>query len=381
MDGRDRYLRPSAAATWLQCFGYAALCNNMGAAFSEKDEGTGDNEVREDGTACHWLAEQVQIGSVVPIGAYSPNNRAITLEMQEAVELYMECRDESLTWNVEQSQPVSVMFPNVQDGTPDRWAYDVERRVLYVDDLKYGFIPVAAEWNPQLLLYAITLAVAVLKLTDPETVLTLRIIQPRAPHMDGPVRSWSVKLGDPAVGDFVARVRLAANSAMADDPMCKTSSKCARCAARVGCKAFVSEAMTAIETIGDARPTNLTPPQLGYYLQQLDMAADRALQMAEALETEIEWQLRKGVVFPGYTMSSRAGNRQWTIGVEEVSRLATLFGKPLVKPKAVTPRQAELAGVPESVVNMYAERKQGQAKLTRIDKDEITRAFTKGNMK
>ena len=51
---RQAYLRPSSAAIWSKCHGYAALNAALGTEYVEET----DNEIREDGTACHWLAAE-----------------------------------------------------------------------------------------------------------------------------------------------------------------------------------------------------------------------------------------------------------------------------------------------------------------------------------
>lgn len=374
MDGREQFLRPSSAYMWLKCAGFATLCNTLKVAISEKDDGE-DNEVREDGTACHWLAEQVWVGNSV--GEVAPNGRTITEEMYDAVALYMHARAHRTNSVpvIEQKVPVSELYPGVCDGTPDRWEYDPDTKTLYVDDLKYGFVPVEAEGNPQLFLYATTVALCVLKIHDPNLRLVCTIVQPRAPHRDGPVRSWEIRLGE-TLG-LTTQLRQASQRALAEDPQCVTSRACLRCAARFGCQAYITSAMESVEVCANSRPLHMSDAQLGYYLMELEWAKERVSRMIEAIETEMEFKAKKGVVFPGYAYQPRRGNRQWLVGPDTIAALETLYGKTLMKSKPITPRQAQLAGIPEVVIDMYSERRSGPPKLTRIEKDAIAKAFSK----
>ena len=81
---RQAYLRPSSAAIWSKCHGYAALNAALGTEYVEET----DNEIREDGTACHWLAAELWEGRSVTPGTLSPNGREITEEMLYAVDDY-----------------------------------------------------------------------------------------------------------------------------------------------------------------------------------------------------------------------------------------------------------------------------------------------------
>lgn len=377
MDGRSKYLRPSSAAIVMSCDGYPALMESVGAEVDEKDIDA-DNEVREDGTACHWLAEQ-PTGSV-PEGHIAPNGRTITEEMLDACTLYHSIpvrrgiRPDQIS--IEMLVLVSVMFPGWCDGTPDRWYYCDIFNTLYVDDLKYGFRTVDAEWNLQLFLYALTIACVVLKISDPELTITLTIIQPRAYSASGPVREFSFKLHE--AGKLVDDLRAAAARAMSPNPVCKTNPKCINCGARLRCPAFLEQGMAALEFSHAAKPQHMSSFELAYYLQQLEFAHDRLGSLITAMETEMEWQMRHaGGAFPGYAMRSKPGNRVWNCPPETVATLATLYGKDLIRAKPITPRQAGMAGIPESVVDMYSERRPSPAKLTRVDPNEAAKAFAK----
>ena len=185
------YLRPSGASNWVRCFGYAQLNAAVGAPF-EEDE---DTDVREDGTACHWLAQQALEGINHATDTVAPNGRLVTDEMQSAVAEYVSiimaiCRIAEL-WHVEEKVPVSRVFAGVQDGTPDVWHFDPDTRTLYVLDLKFGFRYVDAYENFQLTIYTLTILQVVLNVSLDDVKVKVAIFQPRCPNHDGALRCWS----------------------------------------------------------------------------------------------------------------------------------------------------------------------------------------------
>ena len=152
---RAAYLRPSAAATWVVCHGYAA----MRAAYPEAPD-EADNDVREDGIACHWLAAELFHKRYPALDSISPNGRVLTEEMFDAADLYLDVLN---SWpgvgvTVEQQINCSAIYEGMV-GTPDACAYNPTLRTLYVGDLKFGFRFVEVWENWQLIVYAWSLIV------------------------------------------------------------------------------------------------------------------------------------------------------------------------------------------------------------------------------
>jgi hypothetical protein len=81
-------------------------------------------------------------------------------------------------------------------GTADFVFYDEPARTLHVWDFKYGAgIVVEAERNAQTMYYACG-ALEDLDLWADASMVVLHIAQPRAWHMDGPIRRWSITTTD-----------------------------------------------------------------------------------------------------------------------------------------------------------------------------------------
>jgi hypothetical protein len=186
-------LAPSSAYRWLKCAGSIALSEGLTEAPSE---------FADEGTAAHQLAERCLLGGTdakkyrgdkIMVGARS---FTVDAEMVDAVQLYLdvvrEIAEEAEEFEVEQRLDVSDLVPGCF-GTGDTVAYSEVTRRLSVVDLKYGKgVAVEVTENTQELTYALGL----LKRYHNRGVdeVELVIVQPRAPHRDGPVRRWSTSV-------------------------------------------------------------------------------------------------------------------------------------------------------------------------------------------
>lgn len=369
---RQAYLRPSSAAVWSKCIGYAALNAALGTEYVEET----DNEIREDGTACHWLAAEKWAGRSVATDALAPNGREITDEMHHAVEEYFTMLR---GWNVrevsvERQIPVSTAFPGVADGTPDAWAYDADTRTLFVGDLKYGFRPVDVWRNAQLIVYAWTLVMMSLNAGWRVDRIRLFICQPRCPHRDGTTREWSV---DPVqLGQLAATLRDAAQACYAPNPPCTVGPQCRNCPGAYGCRTLQAAAGTSIEISYDATPFELNEQQLAYELSKLMAAQAHIDHRINGLSMQAESLIRKGKRVPGFELGRRATRWRWRSGTDALLRsLAPLLGVDVMQePKLKTVAKLR-DSLPPEVVAMYAEKPDGELTLRLVDPNEAIRKF------
>lgn len=368
--GLQTYLRPSSAAVWSKCLGYAALNAALETQFVEET----DNEVREDGTACHWLAAELWEGCPVEAGALSPNGREITDEMFAAVEEYHELLRTWTHVSVEKQVPVSQFFPGVADGTPDAWAYCPSTSTLDVGDLKYGFRPVEAWRNAQMIVYAWTIVCMLTQQGHAPQTVRLHICQPRCPHRDGTTRSWSTSVGE--LAELAAELAAAALACYAPNPPCKVGPQCHSCAAAFGCRTLQTAAAGAVEVSHDATPFVLTEQQLAYELSKLMAAQSHIENRINGLSTQAESLIRKGKSVPGFELGRRATRWRWRAGTEQLIRnLAPLFGIDVMqepKVKSVAKLRDTLGA---DVVAMYAEKPVGELVLRQADPNEAIKKF------
>ena len=219
-----RYMRPSLAATWSKCKGYAALNARLDTECVEETS----NDVREDGTACHWLAQEVWEGRQHNVGDLSPNGRELTEEMFAAVAEYHDLlRSHGTQMLLEQQVPVSKYFPGMSDGTPDGQGFD--GTTVFIDDLKYGFRPVEVWRCAQLIVYAWTVVCELTRQGHAPQWAELSICQPRCAHRDGTTRTWRVSIGE--LGELAATLAADAQACYAPNPLCTVGSQCRNCAA------------------------------------------------------------------------------------------------------------------------------------------------------
>lgn len=372
MTNRIIYLRPSSAHTWGKCAGFAKL-NATVKALPE----FADNSVREDGTATHWLAsEQALSGGVWPwpLGELSPNGREITEELIRGAEDYLAVIK---SWNdgphlfIETSLPTGSIFPGTQDGTPDAFMVSPHSTLGRLADLKMGFRLVEVWRHPQLIVYGWTLFCLYPHLTE----LELTIVQPRAAHRDGPVRTWRVTREE--MRPLAEHLQAMAVNAHAADPVCTLNDGCGDCGAAHACVTLMAAGGVGIDAAYDATPLVLTPVQIGYELTKLQAAAKHMEHRITGLTAQAESIARRDGKIPGFTMG-RIGTR-WRWKDEHRDELVTLgkaLGVDVFTTKLKTVPQLRDAFPGLNVQSMYAELPTGALRLEATDPNEAIKAFT-----
>lgn len=332
-----------------------------------------DSEVTEDGTACHWLASETWEQRFKQEGSLAPNNRVLTEEMFDATDTYH---------NVLRSWPGVVAvcekyvpIPRIlrgSGGTPDAWAYNPDTKTLYVADLKFGFRFVEVWENLQLICYACGL-IDMLNLDWSNTNIVFTIVQPRARHRDGPVRTWKTTAND--ILPFVTMLAAAA----ASPEMYTPNPGCFDCPGRHVCVAYQNAAMRALEVSYAGGDTHeLEPRALGSELRLLKDAQKKLEGRISGLELQAESLLRKGTAVPGWILAATYARETWREGTED--QLKTLaekyFGNVTVtKPaKLLTPNQVRQV-LPKDVVAMFAHKPSTGVRLTKADPYEARKAF------
>lgn len=369
------FLRPSGAATWVVCFGYVA----MRAAYPEQPE-EADHEVREDGTAAHWLASEIWEGRYPAVDSYSPNHRVLDDFMFDAVDEY---HNVLRSWPVgevyvERSVDCSVIYAGMK-GTPDAWAYDPVTRTLYIADFKYGFRFVEVWENWQLICYVAALIALLFPndagLHDQTITVEMVIVQPRSNHRDGPIRKWRVKASD--LRAYINKLIHAAEMAMRPDPQCTPNPGCGDCAGRHACMALQNSALAALETSYSGLPLELSAAAAGDELRRLKEAEKRIEARITGLEAQVESMIRKGTVVPHWSLVPTFARESWIEGAEsQVMTLATYYNASVVKPpKLATPNQVRKL-LPASLVAPFVHKPSTGVKLAKQDPYEAKKKFS-----
>jgi hypothetical protein len=165
----------------------------------------------------------------------------IDLEMKAALEIYVDYVLETAkgrTLKIEQKFDLTTIHPGMF-GTSDAVVYDYNLKKLWVIDLKYGQgIPVDVKDNGQLKYYALG---AMLSLGYPCNTIEIVIVQPRAFHAEGPIRSQELNFTD--LLDFSADLKeYAVKTEEANAPL-NSGDHCRFCPAAHLCPKLQEEAL------------------------------------------------------------------------------------------------------------------------------------------
>jgi hypothetical protein len=384
MSGHHARIAPSSLALTVACQAWVQLADGLPPE--------PDTPETLEGNAADWVAKQYAQGNEVAYGSPTPvPGLSVDYDMIHGARLWAKVLGYGSVTNV----PVIIerIHPTECWGEPDGWKYDPIDRVLHMPDYKYGFGVVDVFENWQLIAYAVGL-MDTLGLKDFETLIKFTIVQPRAPHASGPVRTWAVR-GD-NIRALVNKAWAAAVRALPPDyakgvsepPEATVGPHCLHCPARLVCETYQKSCTKVVEFVGRSQAVALPPEAAGTELLILELAYEVLEGRISALRTQVDAYLRAGKSVPNYFLEPRETRLEWLPDVTEAEALGlgSSLPKPvnLLKPPAalnsrnsrvVTPTQAIKAGVDATVMSNYASRLSGAMKLARISTTEARRAF------
>jgi len=217
-------------------------------------------------------------------------------------------------------------------------------RTLYIADYKHGAgIVVDAEDNPQLKYYACGYLES-FGAWDEVDEIVLTIVQPRAFHRDGPIRSWSMRVGD--LVDWLENDLIPAMDRAMVSRDTKSGEHCRFCPVRfAACPQLLKdteEFHAMSETIEKEGAKVLTNEQLSRYL---DLATPVKIALKAAQETAFH-RLQAGTSVPGYKLVPGRTNREFKEGAEKAA-VETFGDDAYTEPKLKSP--AEIDKLPKGV--------------------------------
>jgi hypothetical protein len=372
MSAAHSILAPSSAARWVACAGSVLLEAMYPETEAERTEAA-------EGTAAHWAASELLSSRQVAEGQVAPNGVVLTAEMIEGAELYV-----AHVWLARRADPGALLhvedrieIPRVHDlnwGTPDAWIYSGASLTLDVYDFKFGHGFVSEFENWQLIDYTAGIldALDIDGQTDQALRVNMHIVQPRAYHRAGPIRTWSVIASD--LRPYINRLAMAASAALAPGAKCSPNPECVHCRGRHACEALQLDAYRSAQISGSSIPVEMTPAALGLELHFLRAAAKRLEGRITGIEEQVAQNLAQGHRVPFFAMVQSHGREVWAKPVDEVLGLGQLFGVDIAKRDAITPKQAVKAGLPAEVVAQYTTRS-SSLKLEADDGSDARRVF------
>ncbi len=349
-DAQHARLAPSAAVRWINCPGSVALAADIPRTTSPE---------AEEGTAAHELAAKALGEGNEPqdyIGGWF-NGYEVTQEMADFVQVYTDTvrgEPQDHAW-IEERYDASEFVPEVW-GTADATTYDETSGVLSVIDLKYGCgVPVSAEDNPQLKLYALGAYSRLNLLYDIDTIKMV-IVQPRVSSQPSEQElsvSELLDWADTAATSARSALAAADNTEMFPrELLIPGAVQCRFCPAKAVCPALAEQTAQTVygelfdmSNISEAR----TPKSIeGLSVDQLAEVLARVDQIegwCKAVREHAQGRLAAGDKIPGFKLvAGRRGQRKWSDPdkAEKVLREQFRLKKEDVyKMTLVSPAQAE----------------------------------------
>lgn len=315
-------LSASSAHRWLEC----PISVRMTADLPDTA-----GEAAAEGTLAHSIVEE-RLDSIIANGKW-PKKASAKLRMDERYRPVMEEHADTMVGYVMD------IFDGLNDGSHDpilmseqrldfsRWVPDgygtgdalvIAYGVIHVIDYKYGKgVPVYAEGNPQLRLYALGAYEAYDPLYDIREVHT-HIVQPRLDSQTTEVLTAEelLKWAD----EYVAP---RAQMAMEGDGEPNPGEWCRFCRARATCRAR-AEQQLALARYEFKSPLVLTPEEIGDILGRVDELSKWAKSVKDyALQSAVA----NGESFPGWKLVRGRANRKLT-DEAEVAAILTEHGFP-----------------------------------------------------
>lgn len=361
--GAHAFLAPSSAHIWAPpkgCRAYPLIAASFPRTndCDESDEGTAGHELAGEAVSCAARAMPVPDRS----GQQASNGVFFDPDMHDAAEIYARyiqgIMRETRNFNPRVEQWVAV--PSVHEnnaGTPDTFLWSPEFMRLDVFDYKYGFLIVEAFENWQLMNYALGVLdnLGIDGQADQKISVHLHVCQPRAPHREGPWRSWSLLASD--LRGYRNIFRTSAAECFEPNPVARTGPHCRYCEGRAVCPALRADAAAAADYSNRSGAEPINPADLAVELTILDDALERLKYRHDALTEQVEHSLRKGEYAPGWGLEPKQSRLKWVVSDTEVYALGDALDIELRKTKPATPTQAKALGVDADIIDgVYAVR-------------------------
>ena len=381
-------IAPSSAGIWGApngCTGSVKLA----ALYPEREP----SEASREGDAVHEVgAHLIEIGLVTSLGVaprlgvgdVATNGVVITLDMLAAATMYAEdvlavARRARVfggpNVGIEQALTMPRIHPE-SHGTTDSFLYDERHHNLFIWDLKngYGVVEPFENWQEINYFEGIMNHLGLDGLDDQKITVHFRIVQPNAPHREGPIRGWVTNAAD--LRGYVNTLHDNAAIALGSNAPLHSGTHCKNCNARRDCPAAIAAGLSMYEIATQTSQVGMTTAQLGAFYRMLIRAEAQIKCLKTGVGAEVEYLLRHGTNVPGAALEHKSGNLAWNRPLEEVAALGDMMGVELRTDKLITPTQARAAGLDASLVSAYAGKRQTGAKVVLVDYNNVRKAFT-----
>jgi len=303
---------PSSAYRWMACPGSIQLCRRMPPAPT--------SSYAEEGTSAHELGEYcLRHRDIVNEWVGKEwNGQKLSADFVDAVYTYVDYVRKLIQdadWYAIERQffldPLDPPAP--MHGTADFLSLTKGR--LDVVDYKHGQgVPVEVEGNKQLRYYALG-ALLSLHQAQADKVQTVRItvVQPRAPHPDGPIRSEEISVIE--LLDFALDLFDGVQATLAEAPKLVPGDHCRFCPAHAQCPALRDAALEVAKTEFAAEDSlAVSPPPEALTTEELARLMSRFHLVEQWMASVREHAynvLLAGGEMPGWKLVPKRATRKW----------------------------------------------------------------------
>lgn len=336
----------------------------------------GSNPAADWGTCCHQVSEKClrqNKDAAEFIGTTEHGKQhsfEVDDEMAETAQTYVDyVRDQvakgaKLLCIEQQFSLDELKTPFDAGGTADAVLYHIADRMLEVVDLKGGKgVVVEVTENKQLRTYALGVVLAHRGLDVEKVKVT--IVQPRAGHKDGRIRSETFHVADLVewTADLLGAMRRAKLAQVMQgqekgwaEAYLNTGQHCRFCPAAGFCPALKTKALEKAQVWFDDEgtghipnsPDRLMPEDIAQILDHADLIQD----WLNAVRAYAHAQAESGVAIPGYQLVAKQARRKWDDEEAVKERLflrADLTDDEITVRKLMSPAQLErLLGKPRA---------------------------------
>ena len=304
----------------------------------------------DTGTAVHQIAERMIRGGERDAGPYLDTvepvkSRKITIdeELVESAQTYVDyawsridaaVAEGGRFWLEERFRLDDLDPPFEAGGTGDLVIWFPKQQLIEIADLKNGRGVVDARDNPQLRTYALGAMLSHQDLAVERIMST--IVQPRAPHKDGRIRSETFSATDLLewTFDLLAAMKRSVDARRAYAEVSGDLTmdvwaekwlqpgKCKFCPAEGFCPALKRKAQKMVAVFYDAgdrpkignSPADMTPEAVAAVLDEIDLIED----WIKAVRGLAHRLAEAGTPPPNYILVEKIGNRKWAAADEVV---------------------------------------------------------------
>lgn len=299
MSGVKKHSKYAASSSerWLNCPGSVTLCELAPPQVS--------SQYADEGTKAHDLAEKMlRDDKNIVVSDYDKEMLDHAYSYSKYVNKLQ--KETHGTLMIETKVSLDFIHPDMF-GTLDAAIVD-HFNTLHIIDFKYGQgYAVEAKNNPQLLYYAVGIAH---KFSWNFETIKLHIVQPRAFHDLGPIRTWEIPTE--ALKLFASALSLGVKNALEKPTSYNTGSWCKWCPALSICpqakKIALEDAKTDFNDLPVfPEPQKLIAPEISSILKKADVVE----MWIDAVRKHAFDLMNKGVEIEGFKLVQKRAIRKW----------------------------------------------------------------------